>query len=114
MPLRRLGVPADDVVAVANETGHDLVALAWSQDLTPEERDIQVALVELRDIPAPDSMKRAMTRQAEAEREKREKIIAAQGEALAAGDVGHALQAATEFPVLAAEPAPTNGEVVKT
>ena len=35
-------------------------------------------------------MKRAMARQAEAEREKRAKIIAAQGEALAAGELAHA------------------------
>lgn len=31
--LRRLGVPADDVVAVAGESGPDLIVLAWSQDL---------------------------------------------------------------------------------
>jgi hypothetical protein len=40
--------------------------------------------VELKDIQLPESMKRAMARQAEAEREKRAKIIAADGEALAA------------------------------
>jgi len=40
--------------------------------------------VELKDIQLPESMKRAMARQAEAEREKRAKIIAAEGEALAA------------------------------
>ena len=33
--LRRLGVPADDIVAVARETNSDLIVLAWSQDLTP-------------------------------------------------------------------------------
>ena len=33
--LRRLGVPADDVVAVARETGPDLIVLAWGQDLAP-------------------------------------------------------------------------------
>jgi nucleotide-binding universal stress UspA family protein len=33
--LRRLGVPADDVVAVADESSADLVALAWSQNLAP-------------------------------------------------------------------------------
>ena len=43
-----------------------------------------VTLVELKDIQLPESMKRAMARQAEAEREKRAKIIAAEGEALAA------------------------------
>jgi hypothetical protein len=49
-------------------------------------------VVELRDIQLPDSMQRAMARQAEAEaeREKRAKIIAAQGEALAAGELAHA------------------------
>src|SRR5205085_12382075 len=38
--------------------------------------------VELKDIQLPDSMQRAMARQAEAEREKRAKIIAAEGEML--------------------------------
>ena len=37
-----------------------------------------VTLVELKDIQLPDTMKRAMARQAEAEREKRAKIIAAE------------------------------------
>jgi nucleotide-binding universal stress UspA family protein len=32
--LRRLGVPADDIVAVAHESTADLVVLAWSQDLS--------------------------------------------------------------------------------
>ena len=37
-----------------------------------------MTLVELKDIQLPDSMKRAMARQAEAEREKRAKIISAE------------------------------------
>jgi regulator of protease activity HflC (stomatin/prohibitin superfamily) len=45
---------------------------------------VEVTLVELKDIQLPDSMKRAMARQAEAEREKRAKIINAEGESLAA------------------------------
>jgi regulator of protease activity HflC (stomatin/prohibitin superfamily) len=49
-----------------------------------------VTLVELKDIQLPESMKRAMARQAEAEREKRAKIIAAEGEALAADALGTA------------------------
>jgi hypothetical protein len=49
-----------------------------------------VTLVELKDIQLPESMKRAMARQAEAEREKRAKIIAAEGESLAAGELGAA------------------------
>ncbi|WP_343709585.1 slipin family protein [Mycobacterium sp.] len=51
---------------------------------------VQVTLVELKDIQLPDSMKRAMARQAEAEREKRAKIIAAEGESLAAAALGDA------------------------
>jgi hypothetical protein len=45
---------------------------------------------ELKDIQLPDSMKRAMARQAEAEREKRAKIINAEGESLAAAALGEA------------------------
>ncbi|HEY6960214.1 MAG TPA: SPFH domain-containing protein [Candidatus Limnocylindria bacterium] len=53
-------------------------------DVATAEWGLLVTLVELKDIQLPDSMKRAMARQAEAEREKRAKIIAADGEALAA------------------------------
>jgi hypothetical protein len=42
------------------------------------------------DIQLPDTMKRAMARQAEAEREKRAKIITAEGESLAAAALGQA------------------------
>jgi regulator of protease activity HflC (stomatin/prohibitin superfamily) len=59
-------------------------------DVQTEEWGIKVTVVELRDIQLPDSMKRAMARQAEAEREKRAKIIAAEGEALAAGQLANA------------------------
>jgi len=51
---------------------------------------VLVTLVELKDIQLPDAMKRAMARQAEAEREKRAKIIAAEGESLAAAALGDA------------------------
>src|SRR5579863_1384245 len=59
-------------------------------DVQTEEWGIEVTVVELRDIQLPESMQRAMARQAEAEREKRAKIIAAEGEALAAGELAHA------------------------
>jgi regulator of protease activity HflC (stomatin/prohibitin superfamily) len=51
------------------------------------EWGVELTLVELKDIQLPESMKRAMARQAEAEREKRAKIIAAEGESMAAADV---------------------------
>jgi regulator of protease activity HflC (stomatin/prohibitin superfamily) len=59
-------------------------------DVATEDWGVVVTLVELKDIQLPDSMQRAMARQAEAEREKRAKIIAAEGEALAAGALGAA------------------------
>jgi regulator of protease activity HflC (stomatin/prohibitin superfamily) len=59
-------------------------------DVTTEDWGVVVTLVELKDIQLPESMKRAMARQAEAEREKRAKIIAAQGESLAADQLGAA------------------------
>jgi hypothetical protein len=54
------------------------------------EWGVEVTLVELKDIQLPDSMKRAMAKQAEAEREKRAKIINAEGESLAAAALGDA------------------------
>jgi regulator of protease activity HflC (stomatin/prohibitin superfamily) len=59
-------------------------------DIQTEEWGIKVTTVELKDIQLPDTTKRAMARQAEAEREKRAKIIAAEGEALAAGELARA------------------------
>jgi regulator of protease activity HflC (stomatin/prohibitin superfamily) len=59
----------------------DVITLAWG---------VQVTLVELKDIQLPETMKRAMARQAEAEREKRAKIINAEGESLAAAALGDA------------------------
>jgi regulator of protease activity HflC (stomatin/prohibitin superfamily) len=59
-------------------------------DGTTVEWGVEVTLVELKDIQLPDSMKRAIARQAEAEREKRAKIINAEGESLAAAALGEA------------------------
>ena len=81
----------------------DVATLDWG---------VEVTLVELKDIQLPESMKRAMARQAEAEREKRAKIINAEGESLAAaalGDgVGHHDGAPTGL--AAAQPAEPGGD----
>ncbi|MBC7225270.1 MAG: slipin family protein, partial [Anaerolineae bacterium] len=53
-------------------------------DEATEPWGIKVSIVEIKDVELPDAMKRAMARQAEAEREKRAKIIHAQGELQAA------------------------------
>jgi regulator of protease activity HflC (stomatin/prohibitin superfamily) len=53
-------------------------------DEVTEPWGIKVAAVEVRDVVLPDSMKRAMARQAEMERERRAKVINAEGEYQAA------------------------------
>lgn len=53
-------------------------------DARTEQWGIDISAVELRDIMLPQEMKRAMARQAEAERERRAKVIAAEGEFQAA------------------------------
>jgi regulator of protease activity HflC (stomatin/prohibitin superfamily) len=54
---------------------------------------VQVDLVEVRDVTLPDQMQRAMARQAEAERERRAKVIAAEGELQASEKLSEAAQA---------------------
>jgi regulator of protease activity HflC (stomatin/prohibitin superfamily) len=73
-----------------SETDRINVNIREILDVATEEWGMVVTLVELKDIQLPDSMKRAMARQAEAEREKRAKMIAAEGEALAADALGSA------------------------
>ena len=68
-------------------------------DVTTVEWGVEVTLVELKDIQLPDSMKRAMARQAEAEREKRAKIINAEGESLAAAALGEASDIMMDHPL---------------
>src|SRR5664280_1462250 len=59
-------------------------------DVSTVEWGVEVTLVELKDIQLPEGMKRAMAKQAEAEREKRAKIINAAGESMAAAALGDA------------------------
>ncbi len=54
--------------------------LAHIIDEQTEPWGIKVSIVEVKDVELPDTMKRAMARQAEAEREKRAKVIHAEGE----------------------------------
>ncbi|WUH89005.1 slipin family protein [Streptomyces sp. NBC_00433] len=68
-------------------------------DNITEQWGVQVFLVELKDIQLPTSMQRAMARQAEAEREKRAKIIAAEGEALSAGRLAEAADVIADHPI---------------
>ena len=68
-------------------------------DSTSEQWGIQISRVELKDIQLPDTMQRAMAKQAEAEREKRAKIIAADGEFQSAAKLGDAADIIAAHPI---------------
>jgi regulator of protease activity HflC (stomatin/prohibitin superfamily) len=59
----------------------------------------QVTAVEIKDITLPDNMQRAMAKEAEAERERRAKIVAAEGEYQAAVKLGQAADIISQHPV---------------
>jgi regulator of protease activity HflC (stomatin/prohibitin superfamily) len=68
-------------------------------DAHTEPWGVQVTAVEIKDIMLPDNMQRAMAKEAEAERERRAKIVAAQGEFEAAVKLGEAADIITQHPV---------------
>lgn len=84
---------------VLSETEKLNDAIKTILDTTTERWGVLVELVELKDIELPQSMQRAMAREAEAEREKRGKIIAAEGEALSAGKLAEAADVIGRHPV---------------
>ena len=67
----------DDLLAEREKINQQLAEIIDGQT---EPWGIKVSIVEVKDIELPQSMQRAMARQAEAEREKRAKIIHAEGE----------------------------------
>jgi regulator of protease activity HflC (stomatin/prohibitin superfamily) len=68
-------------------------------DIHTEPWGTQVTAVEIKDITLPENMQRAMAREAEAERERRAKIVAAEGEYQAAVKLGEAADIITQHPV---------------
>ena len=72
------------------------------QDIIDKQTDpwgIKVATVEVKHIDLPEAMQRAMARQAEAERDRRAKIISAQGEFQAADKLSEAASIISEHPM---------------
>jgi len=67
-------------------------------DEATEPWGIKVSIVEVKDVELPETMKRAMARQAEAEREKRAKIIHAEGEYQAAQQLSAAAATMSKQP----------------
>lgn len=68
-------------------------------DSHTEPWGVQVTAVEIKDITLPDNMQRAMAKEAEAERERRAKIVAAEGEMQAAAKLGEAADVISKHPV---------------
>jgi hypothetical protein len=60
---------------------------------------VKVSTVEVKQIDLPQDMQRAMSKQAEAERERRAKVINAEGEFQAAAKLGEAAEVLMRFPV---------------
>jgi len=68
-------------------------------DETTEPWGVKVSIVEVKDVELPQSMQRAMAKQAEAEREKRAKIVHAEGEFDAAQKLSDAAKLMSQNPV---------------
>lgn len=88
--------PLDDVLSQTAAINDKIKAIL---DVQTEKWGVLVSTVELKDIQLPDSMQRAMSKQAEAEREKRAKIIAAEGEQLSAAKLGEAADIIAAHPI---------------
>ena len=86
----------DEILA---ETDKINASIPMILDPLTKQWGVLVNLVELKDIQLPETMKRAMARQAEAEREKRAKIIAAEGELLAVDALSKAASIMEAHPV---------------
>jgi regulator of protease activity HflC (stomatin/prohibitin superfamily) len=68
-------------------------------DVHTEPWGVVVSVVEIKDIELPEGMQRAMAKQAEAEREKRAKIIAAEGEFLSSQKLADAADVISAHPI---------------
>jgi len=88
--------PLDEVLSSTNQINKEVMAMLES---TVEQWGVELTRVELKDIQLPDTMQRAMAKQAEAEREKRAKIIAASGEFESAEKLGQAADIISAHPI---------------
>jgi len=86
----------DEILSKRDKINQELQRIIDEQT---EPWGVKVTLVEVRDVKLPDTMQRAMAKQAEAEREKRAKIIHAEGEFQASKQLAEAAR------VIGTEPA---------
>ena len=79
----------DELLAERKKINRDLQAIIDEQT---ERWGVKVTAVEIKDVELPETMQRAMAKQAEAEREKRAKVIHAQGELQASTQLAQAAE----------------------
>jgi regulator of protease activity HflC (stomatin/prohibitin superfamily) len=85
----------DEILAEREKIGRALQRII---DEATDAWGVKVSAVEIKDIELPEEMRRAMAKQAEAERERRAKIIAAEGEQQAAQKLHEAAQILEQTP----------------
>ncbi|HOL49471.1 MAG TPA: slipin family protein [bacterium] len=86
----------DEILSERDKINHKL------QQIIDEQTDpwgIKVSIVEIKEVELPDTMKRAMARQAEVERERRAKVINAEGEYQASEKLVAAARKLSEVPI---------------
>ena len=88
--------PLDEVLSATDKINAQVRTIL---ETTVEQWGVELSRVELKDIQLPDSMQRAVAKQAEAEREKRAKIIAASGEFESAEKLGQAADIINAHPI---------------
>jgi regulator of protease activity HflC (stomatin/prohibitin superfamily) len=88
--------PLDEVLSSTDQINKKVMTMLEN---TVEQWGVELTRVELKDIQLPDTMQRAMAKQAEAEREKRAKIIAASGEYESAEKLGQAADIIAAHPI---------------
>ncbi|UCF31189.1 MAG: slipin family protein [bacterium] len=82
-------VELDDLLSEREKINHQLQEIL---DTATDPWGVKVTTVEIKHVDLPQEMQRAMARQAEAERERRAKVIAAEGEFQAADKLGQAAE----------------------
>ncbi|HEV2107776.1 MAG TPA: SPFH domain-containing protein [Thermomicrobiales bacterium] len=86
----------DDLLSEREKINQELQRIIDDQT---EPWGVKVSIVEVKDLELPSSMQRAMARQAEAEREKRAKVIHAEGEFQASQQLARAAEVINQNPV---------------
>ncbi len=86
----------DDLLASRDKINAELTRII-DQHTSPW--GVKVATVEVKNVDLPQDMQRAMSEQAEAERERRAKVINAEGEFQAAAKLAEAAEVLSRFPI---------------